>query len=75
MSITGKFYHIDNNNKDDMYKFLKWLDNVPDENLPITLYICGITYTLKNELWRDLFIVGFRAALDTVEEIDDKRRI
>ncbi len=56
--------------QDDIPKFLQWLDR--QKKFPFSFYLCGITYTMKDEWWRNLFMTGFDAAHDSLKALYER---
>jgi hypothetical protein len=50
--------------RDEFQPFLTWLNSFEKTQFPVSFYLNGITYTMKNQDWASLFIVGIHAAMD-----------
>lgn len=58
---------VELSNETDVINFLLWLDK--QSNYPINFYLAGCTYSLKDDMWKTLFQLGFDAARDVFKDM------
>lgn len=56
--------------EEEAKNFIHWLEFTP-LSFPLEFYLNGITYSLKDKEMSYYFIIGFRAAQQIQEEIDE----
>lgn len=60
MSLSNLTF-IEINTVSDLNNFLAWIDK--QNKFPFHFYLNGITYSIPDILWRDLFVTGFEAGV------------
>jgi hypothetical protein len=63
MDPYNRLFHIEIESKADLESFIGWMNGM--DQYPFSIYLGGKTFSFANFLWKDLWMCGFEAALDT----------
>lgn len=65
----GTLYHIELADREEIEKFLDWMEG--NTAFPFSIYMQGVTYTFTDSSMRDMFVVAFHAAQEAYDNAGD----
>jgi len=65
----GTLYHIELADREEIGKFLDWMEG--NIAFPFSIYLQGVTYTFTDNSMRDMFVVAFHAAQEAYYNAGD----